>query len=357
MRLLIVTQKVNKDDPILGFFHRWIIEFAKHCESIVVICLEEGVHELPVNVRVLSLGKELSVASGQWSVVSKFRWLINFYRYIWRERNSYDAVFVHMNPIYVVFGGIIWRLMRKNIYMWYTHKHVDQKLKIAQGFVRKIFTASKESFRLSSDKVIVTGHGIDTDYYVPIPRPDEHDSIKLITVGRVAPVKNVDLIVDSFTELRKNRSDMSLTIVGGATTSADKKYFENLKHSVVESGLSGLISFTGPVAPQEILLYLQDSDIFVNMSNTGSLDKAVLEAMACGLITVSSNEAFKEILSPHSLFVKEQTVDNCGAVLSKLLARDLTGTKSYLREYVVSKHSLYNLIPFLINHMNHEASR
>ena len=58
MRLLIVTQKVDREDDLLGFFHQWIIEFAKHCESVTVICLEEGSHRLPSNVRVFSLGKE-----------------------------------------------------------------------------------------------------------------------------------------------------------------------------------------------------------------------------------------------------------------------------------------------------------
>ena len=56
-RLLITTQAVDLDDPVLGFFHRWIEEFAKHCESISVICLKEGRHDLPDNVHVYSLGK------------------------------------------------------------------------------------------------------------------------------------------------------------------------------------------------------------------------------------------------------------------------------------------------------------
>ena len=32
MKLLIITQKVDSADPILGFFHQWVEEFAKHCE-------------------------------------------------------------------------------------------------------------------------------------------------------------------------------------------------------------------------------------------------------------------------------------------------------------------------------------
>ena len=119
MKLLIVTQKVNKNDPILGFFYNWIIKFSEEFESVVVICLEEGdeVADLPHNVKVLSLGKE----SGK----SRIKYLIRFYKYIWSERGNYDVVFVHMNQIYVVLGGVLWHLLSKKIALWYTHKETS----------------------------------------------------------------------------------------------------------------------------------------------------------------------------------------------------------------------------------------
>ena len=90
MKLLIITQKVDINDDVLGFFHRWLEEFAKHCEKITVICLEMGEYKLPENVKVLSLGKE--------DRVSKLKYIWRFYKYIWQEQKNYDKVFVHMNP-------------------------------------------------------------------------------------------------------------------------------------------------------------------------------------------------------------------------------------------------------------------
>ncbi len=98
MKLLILTQKVDKNDPILGFFHRWIEEFANHCEQVTVICLAKGKSTLPPTVSVLSLGKE----AGQ----SRLKYLWRFYRYLWRERQNYDTVFVHMNQEYVLLGAL-----------------------------------------------------------------------------------------------------------------------------------------------------------------------------------------------------------------------------------------------------------
>src|SRR5512146_1469044 len=113
MKLLIITQKADRNDPILGFFHRWLIEFARHFDSVLVICLEEGEHDLPANVRVMSLGKERRRSRGAY--------VARLLSIAWRERQSYDAVFVHMNPIYIVLCGLLWRLLHKPIALWYTH--------------------------------------------------------------------------------------------------------------------------------------------------------------------------------------------------------------------------------------------
>src|SRR5690349_983344 len=101
MRLLIITQKVDSKDPILGFFHRWIVEFAKNTTKVSVVCLSKGVFNLPSNVSVYSLGKERGG--------NRISYTYNFFRYIWTLRHEYDAVFVHMNPIYVLLGGFFWK--------------------------------------------------------------------------------------------------------------------------------------------------------------------------------------------------------------------------------------------------------
>ena len=153
MKLLICTQKVSLTDSNLGSFHRWISEFAKHCEQVSVICLEEGRHELPANVHVYSLGKERGT-------VSRVQYAFRFWRQMWRLRGQYDAVFVHMNPEYLIMGGGWWRITHKRVVLWYTHKSVNLRLRIGAFFASVICTASKESFRLSSNKVQVVGHGI-----------------------------------------------------------------------------------------------------------------------------------------------------------------------------------------------------
>src|SRR3989338_1080292 len=40
IRLLICTQAVDKGDPILGFFHQWVAEFALYASEVHAICLQ-----------------------------------------------------------------------------------------------------------------------------------------------------------------------------------------------------------------------------------------------------------------------------------------------------------------------------
>ncbi|MDE1988716.1 MAG: hypothetical protein KGI39_03395, partial [Patescibacteria group bacterium] len=88
MRILILTQKIDANDPILGFFCGWAKEFAKRFEMITVICLQKGECNLPANVKVLSLGKEKpSAFSRKLLALRKIKYIFDFYKYIARERN------------------------------------------------------------------------------------------------------------------------------------------------------------------------------------------------------------------------------------------------------------------------------
>jgi hypothetical protein len=158
MKLLICTQKVDSEDPILGFFHEWINEFAEHCEKLIIICLEKGESDLPENVQVLSLGKEEGINS--------FKYIFRFYKYIWKYRQNYNAIFVHMNPEYICLGGIFWRIWRKKVSLWYMHRKVDLKLKFAEKLTNMVFSGTKASFKLKIKKLKVTGHGIDLDIFL-----------------------------------------------------------------------------------------------------------------------------------------------------------------------------------------------
>jgi glycosyltransferase involved in cell wall biosynthesis len=256
-------------------------EFAKHVERIEVICLKEGKHVLPANVRVHSIGKEKGV--------SRMKYVLNFYRYIWQLRHDYDSVFVHMNPEYVVLGGPLWRIWDKRTALWYTHKNVDMKLRIATMFANIIFTASKESFRLRTKKLQVMGHGIDTDFFSPDPSVPRGEW--MLSVGRLMPSKRHDLAIE-----RAVREGKALRIAGEGPERARLEALARTRGATVQ--------FLGGVTQTQLREEYRTAAYLVHTSETGSLDKVVLEALACGLPVATNDPALKSLENEGPQYVR-----------------------------------------------------
>lgn len=358
MKLLITTQVVDYTDPALGFFCRWIEEFAKHCERIEVICLYEGKHHLPENVSVHSLGKE-NQTEGQNAVLTQLRYAVRFKMLSFKLRKNYDGVFVHMNPEYVILDGIFWHLWKKRIGLWYVHKSVDLKLRLAVLLTNAVFTASKESFRFHSPKVHVVGHGIALDEF---PEPAEQvraeaDSLRLVTVGRVSPSKKVDRILDALDVLIEKSVPFTFDSIGAAGRPEDQPYVEELKAHVGMTSLQDHVRFLGAIPHAEIAPALAGNyDLFLHASTgTGSVDKAVLEALLSGVPVISTSEAFRDLLTPYGLFVREgagkETGVRIAAAITEFTARtdtDKEEIRKKLRAHVAREYSLEALVPRIL---------
>lgn len=325
MKLLIITQVVDSEHPVLGFFHRWLLEFSKHVEELHVIALQVGTHDLPENVHIHSLGKEEGVG--------KLVYLYRFYKYIFSLK--YDHVFVHMNQIYVLLGWKWWKLLGKKVGLWYVHRKVSLSLHFATVFTDHVFTTSSESFRINTKKRTCLGHGIDMKQFAVIERTYV-DELRIMTSGRVTETKRISEIIDAVKELHKNGENVSLSIVGGPVTKEDVAYEKRLRE-----GAPDFISFVGNVPHRELPSILAKHDVFVNLSNTGSKDKAVLEALATGMPVVSSNVAFKGVL-PSSLFIKKgDSVARALLDVSKINVTDVTDS-------VRKENALPNLIKNIV---------
>jgi len=339
MKLLILTQKVDKDDSVLGFFHRWIEEFAKHFELVTVICLSKGEYNLPANVKVLSLGKE----DGE----SRTKYLWCFYQYIWRERKNYDRVFVHMNPEYVVLGGWLWKILGKKISLWYVHRQVNLKLRCAVLFCHNIFSVSPESFRFKSKKVKFVGHGIDTEYFSCLNKPDHTDKFMIISVGRITPIKNLEILIKAAKVLcDRGWNNFSVDFIGSPATKEDDDYLKFLKHTVSEGKLEGIINFTGAVPFTLLKERYCECDLSVNLAPTGGLDKAILESMSCGVPVLVTNRSLINLLGQwqdYLIFTYQDEVDLAQKII-KLKEIDRGDMDVYLKEQVREKYSLSKLI-------------
>ena len=312
MKLLICTQIVDSTDSNLGFFHDWIAEFAKHCEQVTVICLKKGAYALPSNVRVLSLGKEEGT--------SKFTRMVRFYKYIFGYRSDYDAVFVHMNPEYVLMGVFLWRRWGKPVSLWYAHKSVTWKLRQAVRQVTRVFSVSDASFMVPTPKLVAVGHGIDTELFKPHIREDS-TRLRLVTAGRIAESKHLVEMLDMLDILHARGEKFTFTIIGAATTPEEGVYAEQLKAEVARRPYSANVHMQGAVAHQDLPALLNAQDMFLNFGTTGNMDKAGLEALACGVPLLATNEAFAPLLSLYGLYVESGRSEDAADALQNFMNR------------------------------------
>lgn len=336
MKLLIVTQVVDKTDPVLGFFHRWIEEFAKNTESVQVICLKEGEHSLPKNVSVHSLGKEEGRRS-------KITYAMRFLGLAWKLRKNYDVVFVHMNTEYVALAGVLWKMLRKKVGLWYTHKAVTPSLRMATMLSDIQLTASAESFRLKSRRLHVMGHGVDVNQ-IPARTANAEQAHKLVCVGRIAPVKRIDLQIKAVSILNET-APYHLEVIGGPVTEEDALYKESLGALIKETDQTHRVALLGPMPHTKALERLHKASLFLHTSETGSLDKVLLEALAAGLSVVSTSTVL-----PDCPFIMRS--EPSPIALAARIERAHAHSPEYgaQRKYVELEHGLPSLISRIMQH-------
>ncbi len=336
-KLLIITQKVDINDPVLGFFHRWIEKFSENFERITVICLQKGEYNLPGNVKVLSLGKkDLEIETWKLKIVYKFKYIFNFWRYIWQERKNYDSVLVHMNQIYVILGWKLWKLLGKKILLWRNHPQGNIFTNIAVWVSNVVFCTSRYSYTAKFKKTKLMPAGIDTDLFRLNTRTSANPN-SILYVGRISSVKNLELLADVLIELDCRSINFRATIVGEPLPD-NLDYYRDLRSKTKNLEDAEKIYFKGGVVNNLLPEIYNQNEVIVNLTPSGSLDKTILEAMACGTVPIVHNPDFKEVLG--DLYLDTLNASTLADKIDWVLNHISKFDTNKLREYVVSNHSL-----------------
>lgn len=355
MKLLIITQKVDNEDPILGFFHNWIFKLSEKFEEISVICLQKGDYDLPSNVKVYSLGKEQKNESRitNYELCKKIRYANNFLNLILGLHKNYDAVFVHMNQEYILLGGFIWKILRKKVYMWRNHKDGNFLTKIAVWFSNKVFCTSKFAYVAKYKKTKIMPVGIDTNVFNTELRIKNYELCKgkILFLSRMAPIKRSDLLLEALNILNKKGADFVCDFYGD-TLPKDENYLNSLKTKVKEFNLENKVNFHKGVPNYETPKIYNEHEIFVNLTPSGSFDKTILEAAACGCILIVVNKSLEGDIDSQ-MIVADTSEDVAKGIEFWLQAKKNVNeiSSQKLTNYVINKHSLTTLIERLYEQM------
>jgi glycosyltransferase involved in cell wall biosynthesis len=354
MRVLMITQVVDLDNPVLGFTHTWVNALARRVEQLHVVTLAAGKHNLADNVVLHTYGPpgmRHNRLNRWWFYNRCFASLI--------LGAQVDVVFVHMIPRWVIMVAPYARIRHVPIVLWYVHRQVTFQLKLAHWLATRVVTASSESCRLKSEKVVVLGHGIDTELFRPVPdiQPTPRS---VIAVGRLAPIKDYETLIHAAHILVHGREqqDWRFTIVGEADA-ATANYADKLHALVADLGLQAHVTFVGAVPNYMMPALYQSHFASVNLCPTGGMDKVVLESLACGTPAIVCNRTFTTLLGENAgrLLFREGDAEDLATKLEVLATSPSTehlALGQQLRAAVVREHSVERLMDSIVNILEQE---
>ena len=105
----------------------------------------------------------------------------------------------------------------------------------------------------------------------------QDDDFLLIYLGRIAPEKSIDFVINGMKHVADKGLKIKLLIVGGGPNEDD------LKMQAEGLGLSGKVIFAGKKMRDEVPAFYHASDAFVSASLTETQGMTYIEAMASGL--------------------------------------------------------------------------
>jgi glycosyltransferase involved in cell wall biosynthesis len=165
----------------------------------------------------------------------------------------------------------------------------------------------------------------------------------VVAVGRVSRRKSVDLMIETFAWLAANAPERAfkLRIIGPTLTRDDRAYAAELAASVQRMDLGHRVSFEGPRPMAELRAIYGSAFLHLNLSQTGSMDKTILEALACGCPTLTSNASVFPLFERFpELIVQTRTPAAIGRQICDAYDGRRARSSSELRALVVGHHDL-----------------
>lgn len=346
MNLLLVNFVSDRQSKVLAYQCDVIDQLAKHCHKIVVLTSQWGDYQAPDNVSVHVIPVR------PWGIPQSLGgcWFVNPQAYRLCREHKVDQVFVHMAKDWSFYLWPTFRLLGLPVTLWYAHGSVPFSLKLAASCAHKVVSASKESCRLETSKFTAIGHGINTDLFKP---DDSQKENEIVFVGRISTIKRCDLAIKAHA-LLKLELQPKLIFIGSPLTDSDQLYFEELQSLTKKLDLEKSVSFLTDIPQTDIPKYLNRASLQIHLSQTNSVDKVVLESLACNCPVLTTSPAFTELLAEHpELILKSDTPEDIArSIESQLMASHDLSEEKKLRDLIINKHDFHSFPERLLKVMN-----
>ena len=143
-------------------------------------------------------------------------------------------------------------------------------------------------------RIAVIPCGVDTNLFLPGDQAAARaalgldDQLQLLYVGRLAPIKGLETLLDAMARLRAAGTRVHLSIVGGDADEPLNGHEGELRARLARLDLRSAVTFVGAQPQERLRAWYVAADATVLPSHYESFGMVAMEAMACGIPVVAS---------------------------------------------------------------------
>lgn len=187
----------------------------------------------------------------------------------------------------------------------YTKNEIRDIFKIPEERIKVIPYGVSDDFRVLEDiervNRVKNKYGIDGNY--------------ILFVGRVEPRKNIKGLIEAYTHV-KNRYHIKQQLVIVGMNDALFRDFD-----IPLNGIESEVIFTGSVAQEDLPYLYNGADLFAYPSFAEGFGLPLLEAMACGVPTVTSKtSSLPEVVGDAGVFIDPWDIEDIAYGIHKVLS-------------------------------------
>lgn len=274
---------MDEEDQLLSHQAEIVNLIAKDFDHVSVLTGRIGKVMIPSNV---------TLKSYNWVKGKKLKNIFNLLKsyLLIRKRKDITVVFSHMTFMQSLIILPLTKLQRVKHYLWYAHKSKNIYLQFSARLFDGLITSTRDSCPVRNGKIYPIGQTINSEKFTP-KKLINYPIIKLIHIGRFDPIKNISEIIGVVEKSRVFSPNLTLDIIGSASSINSKKYEQEVKSQFVHSTTQGWLKFFPGVPREDIPYLLEKSHAFIHSCNA-ALDKVILEANLSNVPVITSNEEF-----------------------------------------------------------------
>jgi len=258
---------------------------------------------------------------------------------IWHYPNfcAYQAARSANKPFLVTIHGKLapwclnYKAFKKNLYAGLIQRRILEEASAIHAITEE--EGRDISGFVDNKNIFCLTNGLNVEEFEKLPAKKEFESLYpevmgkkvILFLGRIHPVKGLDMLAKSFADILKTRKDIHLVIAGPDSNGYKDKIVEKLRGGDALKDTT----FTGMLTGNKKLAALSRADLFILPSYSEVLGLSAIEAMACRVpVVVTKGCNFHEVeRSGCGVVVEPDTAEISSAIMDLLddepLRRDM----------------------------------